>query len=46
MAKATYSQIVLRYHRLMYPFTKSDDERGFYLETTEGFIVYVDLDKY
>jgi hypothetical protein len=37
--------ILLRFHRLMDAFAKSDDERDFYLDRMEGFIVYVDLDK-
>ncbi len=37
--------MILRYHRLMDAFAKSDDERDFYLDKTEGFILYVDLDK-
>ncbi len=37
--------LILRYHRLMDAFAKSDDERDFYLDTVEGFLVYVDLDK-
>jgi hypothetical protein len=37
--------ILLRFHRLMDAFAKSDDERDFYLDKMEGFIVYVDLDK-
>ncbi len=37
--------LILRCHRLMEAFTKSDDERDFYLDKMEGFIVYVDLDK-
>lgn len=37
--------LILRYHRLMDAFAKSDDERDFYLDKIEGFIVYVDLDK-
>lgn len=37
--------LILRYHRLMDAFAKSDDERDFYLDRTEGFIFYVDLDK-
>ena len=36
---------VLRAHRLMEAFAKSDDERDFYLDRIEGFIIYVDLDK-
>jgi hypothetical protein len=37
--------LILRSHRLMEAFAKSDDERDFYLDRYEGFIVYVDLDK-
>jgi len=37
--------LILRFHRLMDAFTKSDDERDFYLDAVEGFIVYSDLDK-
>ena len=37
--------LILRYHRLMDAFAKSDDERDFYLDKVEGFILYVDLDK-
>lgn len=37
--------LLLRCHRLMEAFAKSDDERDFYLDNMEGFIVYVDLDK-
>jgi len=37
--------LILRYHRLMDAFAKSDDERDFYLDKSEGFIVYIDLDK-
>ena len=37
--------LLLRFHRLMDAFAKSDDERDFYLDTLEGFIFYVDLDK-
>ncbi len=47
MAKFPVAQnpLLLRYHRLMDAFAKSDDERDFYLDKVEGFIVYVDLDK-
>ncbi len=47
MAKFPQAQnpLLLRYHRLMDAFAKSDDERDFYLDKIEGFIVYVDLDK-
>lgn len=37
--------LLLRSHRLMEAFAKSDDERDFYLDRLEGFILYVDLDK-
>lgn len=37
--------LILRYHRLMDAFAKSDDERDFYLDKVEGFLIYVDLDK-
>lgn len=37
--------LVLRYHRLMDAFAKSDDERDFYLDKTEGAILYLDLEK-
>lgn len=37
--------LILRAHRLMEAFAKSDDERDFYLDRDEGFIVYVDLDR-
>jgi hypothetical protein len=37
--------LILRYHRLMDAFAKSDDERDFYLDRVEGFLIYADLDK-
>jgi len=37
--------LILRCNRLMEAFAKSDDERDFYLDKKEGFLVYVDLDK-
>ncbi|MES2273570.1 MAG: UPF0158 family protein [Chlamydiota bacterium] len=37
--------LILRYHRLMDAFAKSDDERDFYLDKVEGFLLFVDLDK-
>src|SRR3990167_4645400 len=47
--KSTHPQaknpLILRYHRLMDAFSKSDDERDFYLDKVEGFLLYVDLDK-
>lgn len=37
--------LILRCHRLMDAFAKSDDERDFYIDRQEGFIIYIDLDK-
>lgn len=37
--------LILRCHRIMEAFAKSDDERDFYLDRQEGFLIYVDLDK-
>src|ERR1700731_1930135 len=37
--------LILRSHRLMEAFAKSDEERDFFLDRLEGFIIYVDLDK-
>jgi hypothetical protein len=37
--------LILRCHRLIEAFAKSDDERDFYLDKLEGFLLYVDLDK-
>lgn len=37
--------LILRFYRLMDAFAKADDERDFYLDRAEGFILYVDLDK-
>ncbi len=49
MAKTKYPQaknpLILRFHRLMDAFAKADDERDFYLDKVEGFILFVDLDK-
>ncbi len=41
----TQNPLILRFHRLMDAFAKSDDERDFYLDINEGFIVFADLDK-
>ncbi len=41
---AAQAPLILRCHRLMEAFAKSDDERDFYLDRIEGFIIYVDLD--
>lgn len=47
MSKNSIAQnpLILRYHRLLDAFAKSDDERDFYLDKGEGFIFFVDLDK-
>jgi len=37
--------LILRFHRLMDAFAKSDDERDFYLDLIEGFIIFVDIEK-
>ena len=39
------SPLILRFHRLMDAFSKSDDERDFYLDRVEGFIIFIDLNK-
>ncbi len=47
MAKYPKAQnpLMLRFRRLMDAFAKSDDERDFYLDTVEGFLLFVNLDK-
>lgn len=37
--------LILRASRLIDAFAKSDDERDFFLDRVEGFILYADLDK-
>ncbi|RDB31787.1 UPF0158 family protein [Candidatus Similichlamydia laticola] len=37
--------LILRFNRLMDAFAKSDDERDYFLDRVEGFIIYMDLDK-
>lgn len=37
--------LILQCARLMEAFAKSNDERDFYLDRVEGFILYADLDK-
>lgn len=44
-AKTAQNPLILNYHRLMEAFAKSDDERDFFLDRREGFLIYVDLDK-
>ncbi len=47
MAKLPTAQnpLLLRYHRLMDAFAKSDDESDFYLDRGKGFLIFSDLDK-
>ena len=47
MAEKSQAQnpLILRFHRLMDAFAKSDDERDFYLDKIEGFLLYIDLDR-
>ncbi|MFZ4099317.1 MAG: UPF0158 family protein [Chlamydiia bacterium] len=40
-----YNPLLLRFFRLLDAFAKSDDERDFYLDRCEGFLVYADLNK-
>lgn len=42
---AQQNPLIMRCHRLMEAFAKSDDERDFYLDRQEGFLIYTDLDK-
>lgn len=44
-AKQAQNPLILRCHRMMESFAKSDDERDFLLDRMEGFILFVDLDK-
>jgi chemotaxis protein histidine kinase CheA len=37
--------LILRCHRIIEAFAKSDDERDFYLDKKEGFLLYCNLDK-
>ncbi|MBA2728886.1 MAG: UPF0158 family protein [Parachlamydiaceae bacterium] len=37
--------LILRCHRLIEAFGKSNDERDFYLDRVEGFLIYCNLDK-
>lgn len=44
-SQVAQNPLILRCHRLMEAFAKSDDERDFYIDRVEGFIIYADLDK-
>ncbi len=37
--------LILKFHRLLEAFAKSDDERDFYFDRVEGFLLFADLDK-
>ena len=43
--KTALNPLILRCHRLMDAFAKSDDERDFYLDRYEGFLIFIDLMK-
>ncbi len=43
--KKAQNPLIFQGNRLMEAFAKSNDERDFYLDTQEGFILYADLDK-
>jgi hypothetical protein len=50
MAKKTslpeaQNPLIINCHRLMEAFAKANDERDFYLDKVEGFILYINLDK-
>lgn len=44
-ADTAQNPLILRNQRMMEAFSKSDDERDFYLDRREGFILYADLDE-
>lgn len=45
LSREPQNPLILRCHRIMDAFAKSNDERDFYLNRKEGFLVYADLDK-
>lgn len=45
LSKKVSQPIILRYCRLLFAFVKSDEERDFYLDRHEGFLIYVDIKK-
>lgn len=45
MKQEPQNPLILRCHRLMEAFAKSDEERDFYIDRQEGFLIYIDLDK-
>jgi hypothetical protein len=40
-----HNPLILRFFRLIDAFSKADDERDYYLDRLEGFIVFLDLSK-
>jgi hypothetical protein len=44
-AQQAQNPLILRANRLIDAFAKSDDERDFFLDRKEGFILFADLDK-
>ncbi|MCH9612660.1 MAG: hypothetical protein S4CHLAM102_11530 [Chlamydiia bacterium] len=44
--KIAQQPLILRFHRLIEAFSKSDDERDFYLDKVEGFLLFLNLDKH
>jgi hypothetical protein len=43
--KQAQSPLILRFLRIIEAFSKANEERDFYLDRQEGFLVYADLDK-
>jgi hypothetical protein len=43
--KQASAPLILQINRMMEAFAKSNDERDYYLDRQEGFILYADLDK-
>ena len=43
--KIAQQPLIFRFHRLIEAFSKADDERDFYLDKVEGFILFLNLDK-
>lgn len=41
----SYNPLILRFFRLVDAFSKANDERDFYLDRLEGFILFLDLSK-
>ena len=43
--KQPQSPLILRFLRIIEAFSKANEERDFYLDRQEGFLIYADLDK-